>query len=416
MTIRLAGNRQQVGIGSWISLDSVRILHILTQKPGFTGSGIYLRALLKQAQELGDETAVVFGCQDEDPKAPFERSFPVHFDSPALPFPITGMSDVMPYRSTIWSAVTPSMLKAYEKQFELVISGAVRDFQPDVVHCHHLWVLAALVRRKFPDLRVVASCHGTGLRQHSLVPELGRVLVQDLQKLDHIYCLTPAQMQSCEIFGSSRSLVGAGFDTEIFHAENLPVRRKGRVIYAGKLSRSKGLNELLEAYQGCGSAFPLALAGSGHGEEAEFIERKAKALGVDLLGRLTQEELAEEMRSSELFVLPSYYEGLPLVLAEALACGCRLLVNDLPGLRDWLEAELLSSAWVELLEMPRLVSADQPEGASIPDYVERLQKSLLTGSTAELRTPRILSTFLKRNSWSGVYQKIRRHYAPGGSD
>mgnify|MGYP000532501899 CR=1 FL=1 len=45
-----------------------------------------------------------------------------------------------------------------------------------------------------------------------------------------------------------------------------------------------------------------------------------------------QPALAELMRRCAVLVLPSFYEGVPLVLAEARACGCRLVATDLP---DW---------------------------------------------------------------------------------
>ena len=56
------------------------------------------------------------------------------------------------------------------------------------------------------------------------------------------------------------------------------------------------------------------------------------------------------MRRSTVCVLPSFYEGLPLVLVEALACGCRLVATDLPGVVDELAPRI--GAALELVELP----------------------------------------------------------------
>ena len=116
------------------------------------------------------------------------------------------------------------------------------------------------------------------------------------------------------------------------------------------------------------------------------------------------------MRVSDVFVLPSYYEGLPLVLAEALACGCRIVVNRLPGLEDWLWPELIDTGWVRLVDLPTLVETDQPSPAQIPEYVERLRRALLEQAENSEPPPSCLDEFLRAKSWSGVYREIARQY------
>ena len=46
------------------------------------------------------------------------------------------------------------------------------------------------------------------------------------------------------------------------------------------------------------------------------------------------------MNQSDVFVLPSFYEGLPLVIIEALACGTYVICTDLPGIRNWIDQNL----------------------------------------------------------------------------
>lgn len=61
---------------------------------------------------------------------------------------------------------------------------------------------------------------------------------------------------------------------------------------------------------------------------------------IEFLGKRAPEELAGIYGSSDVFVLPSLFEGLPLVLIEALACGCKAVMTDLPGIRPWVEGNI----------------------------------------------------------------------------
>ena len=91
-----------------------RVLHLLSQRPSLTGSGVTLDALVRLAGAAGwDQQAAVgvpagglrplVGGLPADAVHPLTFAAPDGGGSPALPFPVPGMSDVMPYRSSRWS-------------------------------------------------------------------------------------------------------------------------------------------------------------------------------------------------------------------------------------------------------------------------------------------------------------------------
>ncbi len=80
---------------------------------------------------------------------------------------------------------------------------------------------------------------------------------------------------------------------------------------------------------------------------------------VEFAGRLETHELVRAYQNADIFVLPSFFEGLPLVVVEALACGCRVVVSDLPGIRPWLEGHV-PDAPVVFVRPPRMRTADDP--------------------------------------------------------
>lgn len=81
----------------------MRILCISAQKPDSTGSGVYLAETVRSMIGQGHEVAVIAGIDRDDvPQLPAGAEFfPVRFRMDALPFPVCGMSDVMPYEPRV---------------------------------------------------------------------------------------------------------------------------------------------------------------------------------------------------------------------------------------------------------------------------------------------------------------------------
>ena len=70
---------------------------------------------------------------------------------------------------------------------------------------------------------------------------------------------------------------------------------------------------------------------------------------VTMHGQLDQPALADLMRRCAVCVLPSFYEGVPLVLVEAAACGCRLVSTDLDAFTWASVFRRTESIWRELV-------------------------------------------------------------------
>ena len=105
----------------------MRILSITAQKPSSTGSGVYLTEVVKALASEGHQQAVVAGITHEDmPVFPEGVEFyPVYYDTESLPFPVAGMSDEMPYKSTRYCDFTDEMTRQFKKAFLRVIRKAV---------------------------------------------------------------------------------------------------------------------------------------------------------------------------------------------------------------------------------------------------------------------------------------------------
>lgn len=409
-----------------------RILHLLSQQPGKTGSGVFLQAIVSQASRKGYPQRAVIGVPDGSPHLPIppldaDQIFCVRFDSPELPFPVAGMSDIMPYPSTRFSTFSSEMRAQYLNAFEKAIRRAVSGFRPDVVHSHHLWLLTALARRMFPEIPVVATCHGTEFRQLERAPHLISHVIPHCAQLDCAMALHPHQAAEIrEIYGIALErieMIGAGYREDIFCRKEDGACQTGstlRVAYAGKISRPKGVPWLIEAIEKMeipeGYRVVVQLAGSSGDADVRQIPRKLDHTDcrLEFHGALSQEALAEVLRASHVFVLPSFFEGLPLVILEALACGCRIVMTDLPGLDSWLSPDLVKNGFVERVKLPRLKRVDEPEPDDLPEYVRnlsdaisrQLQRCLKDGPDWHACVLPCIQTM----GWEAIFQKIESVY------
>jgi glycosyltransferase involved in cell wall biosynthesis len=128
-----------------------------------------------------------------------------------------------------------------------------------------------------------------------------------------------------------------------------------RVLFLGNLSERKGVSDLLQALARPGfDTGPLEVVLAGGGDVAGY-QAKAQALGVGdtvrFAGWCDQQQVAELMAQSDVLVLPSYDEGLPLVILEALAHGVAVVctpVGEIPAvLSDGVNALFVEPGDVE---------------------------------------------------------------------
>jgi glycosyltransferase involved in cell wall biosynthesis len=92
-------------------------------------------------------------------------------------------------------------------------------------------------------------------------------------------------------------------------------------LYAGRLSEEKGIRTLLNAWGSLASEAELRIAGGG---PLETLVRHAaeRSRSIRYLGQLSQADLTGQLRSALALVFPSeWYEGMPMVILEAFACG-----------------------------------------------------------------------------------------------
>ncbi len=151
-------------------------------------------------------------------------------------------------------------------------------------------------------------------------------------------------------------------DTDLFRPNNA-AREKNSLIFVGRIAPEKNLEALLTAV----SKLPVFLTLIGEGRLRPGLQSRFS----DLDGRVTWEgnipnsQLPDFFNRSDIFILPSLYEGHPKTLIEAMACGMPSIGADSPGIREIIrhrengylcgtDAEAIRRAIQALIEDPDL--------------------------------------------------------------
>ena len=134
-------------------------------------------------------------------------------------------------------------------------------------------------------------------------------------------------------------LVHCGLDADFLSAQPARVVPKGRLVTIGRLSEQKGHLVLLQALaQLAREGEPFKLTVAGDGPLRRQLEGAIRELGleqhVELAGWMSNAEVRQAIREARALVLPSFAEGLPVVLMEALALGRPVITTYIAGIPE----------------------------------------------------------------------------------
>lgn len=403
----------------------MKILHALAQRPGRTGSGVFLQQLFQSGFEKGYEQAVIAGVPQNEQTPDIDNLdlnnfYPVLFETEELPFHVVGMSDIMPYSSTKYSDLDEEMFKAYEKEFKKVITKAIEEFKPDVVISNHIWLLSTFIKDLYPNLKTLVLCHGTDLRQleraHMLVP----IVKEKIPRCDYIFALNSVQAKEIQkLYNLKKEQVivsGSGYNPKMFYPIKREKNKKVKIAYVGKICNAKGVPHLINAIDKTNNyeQIELNLIGKGNAKESENILKtiETKKTDINYLGALPQDELEILLRHSDIFILPSFFEGLPLVVIEALASGAKVICTDLPGLDDFLGDNLKKLDTIRYINMPRLKDVDNPFDEDIEAFEGELTQTINMVSDEILKDKPYkideVMNELQDKTWMGLFNRLEK--------
>lgn len=254
-----------------------------------------------------------------------------------------------------------------------------KKYKVDIIHAH--WVIPqgfiALLIKRFcsRSLRVMVTSHGADLFSLNNT-FLNRLKTQVFARADCVTVVSQAMRAFCQKDLGVRRVIhvrSMGIDCKNIFLDRVDHAKRSGFIFAGRLVEKKGVRYLLQAFSRLVKERPdEKLLVVGDGTEKRTLMQLSQSLGLEenvtFRGAVETPELADLFNQAVIAVAPSVIatdgdqEGLGLVAAEALACGCVTLVSDLPAIQDvhddrflqfrQADMESLYQALVRVLDQP----------------------------------------------------------------
>lgn len=234
--------------------------------------------------------------------------------------------------------------KGLDLSIILKMRRIMKHFKPDVIHTHRYVLPYAFLASMGMNVKRIHTIHNIAEKevpnrqlpiQKALFRELGVVPV----------AITPIIRKSIETYyGLDQNevpLVYNGIDlAQCIVKKDTQLSSPVRVLHVGRFAPQKNHQMIVEAFAEIVrdySECELDLVGDG--DLVDSVKQKVKELGIEkkvhFVGLL--DKVYEKMSESDIFILPSNYEGMPITLIEAMATGLPIVATDVGGIPDMLE-------------------------------------------------------------------------------
>lgn len=295
-----------------------------TPFPPKEGIGYYVYKLSQRLRERGHHVTVITrGSISTTNQDYFEG-----IDVLRLPF-----APVYPFHVDLHGVFVNRLLERLQDDFDLVhvhspLTPKIDTSVPSVLTVHTSAVEDAKQLQNL-SLSVVLNKLLASVTSKRIIASQ----ITDANRVTAVSNSTQRELQ--DHFGYDDALVvGNGVDTTDF-CPDAPRNCEPFILYVGRLAEGKGLSDLLESIEQL-SAAPCrtpTLKITGEGPLKSSLEKQARRAGIEpnvqFLGFIERDELRHLYRKAMLFVLPSYHEGLPTVLLEAMACETPVITTDI---------------------------------------------------------------------------------------
>ncbi len=219
-----------------------------------------------------------------------------------------------------------------------------KEFRPDVVHIHAVGPSIMVPFARLLGLRVVITNHGPDYERQKwswlakqilkLGEYLGGKFANEIIVISNVIARIIHERCGRESHLIYNGVVIPDQNSDTDYIDSLGLQSKNYILAAARFVPEKGLHDLINAFKKSNLGCNLVLAGDADHEDKYSTHLKKLAAGdkrIVLTGFITGDKLQQVFRHARLFVLPSYHEGLPIALLEALSYELPVLVSDIPA-------------------------------------------------------------------------------------
>jgi len=207
----------------------------------------------------------------------------------------------------------------------------------DIVHAQH--PISALAMKNVSGKKIL-SIHGIYSEQVGLLHgKFSSYFSNKYEKnaLKWADVVTAGSNEAYEYYNklaSDVSYIPNGIDITSLHS-GIDTRFKKQIIFAGRLSKEKGIMTLLEAAKNLPQEINLLIVGNGP-EEKTVLDYESSYDNIHYLGYQPKEKTIPLIRGSILLIQPSFAEGISGTLLEAMACKIPIIATNVGGNKELL--------------------------------------------------------------------------------
>ena len=239
------------------------------------------------------------------------------------------------------------------------------SLKPDILHIHGIGPSLVIPIARLLGLKVVVTYHSPNY-EHKKWGKFAKLMLRLGEKFaaqyaNKIIVISKTIQESLKSkYNRDSILIYNGVNSAIKSAntdylETLSIKPKQYIISVGRFVEEKGFHDLIAAFAKLknNASYQLVLVGDADHktEYSQQLIKLAKENNVVLTGFIKGEKLRQIYTHAALFVLPSYHEGLPLVLLEAMIYDLKVLVSNIPA---HVEMELPNTCYFELGNIEKL--------------------------------------------------------------
>ena len=280
------------------------------------------------------------------------------------------------------------------------ILSRVRAYAPDILLNYIIYPDGDAALRVSRALQIPFVVTAIGSDLNVIAPLCDSLTRRVLREADFTVTVSGDLLRTARRLGAPEDRSGAvlnGCDTSIFHprnraqaraALNIPADEEA-IVYVGRFDMAKGLGELIAAVSTLAAKRPRIhcyIVGDGQARQAlvDSIASRNASQHISLVPSCGTEGVAQWMAASNVFTLPSYREGCPNVIIEALASGRPVVATNVGGI-------------------PELM--DDSDGRLVPARDADALKAALDQVLSQTWDPSAISTHHSR-SWSDVSDEV----------
>lgn len=138
-------------------------------------------------------------------------------------------------------------------------------------------------------------------------------------------------------------IIRCGVNLDLFQPTAYEQQKGNRLLYVGRLAVEKGLPVVLESLKDLAAKYPdITLTIIGDGADRHFLEDLTEQMAltdhVEFVGYQSQSSVRDYLSQTDIFVLPSFAEGIPVVLMESMAMGVPVVATQIAGISELVES------------------------------------------------------------------------------